>query len=103
MGSGVALELIRMTHGREQCWGWGCKTEGAGDAGWGGQRGENQDNYNSIINFLKKEIKKKELHIIPRPLFDEIISEELFKEEMKLLSLITLNLANPNFFILKGK
>ena len=47
-GSGAAKELICMTDGHEQWWG-NCLREW-GMLGGGGQKGENQDNCNSIIN-----------------------------------------------------
>ena len=48
IGNGAATEPTRVTHGREQRWGDCLREQGV--LGGGGQKGGNQDNYNSIIN-----------------------------------------------------
>ena len=51
IGNGVAEELIFMTRGYEQWWG-DCLREWV-VLGGGGQRGKNQDNFNSTINKIQ--------------------------------------------------
>ena len=68
-GNGVVKELICMTHEQEPR--QGGLLEGMGVPG-GGQRGENQDNYNSIINKIHCKKERLKLKVLKAFFYLEI-------------------------------